>query len=210
MRGRILGFSIQENQGVIIGEDGKEYRFWGNQWQSPNMPMQGDNVNFVTDMQGFVVSVNTQNQMFNPYQPPMQQVQMPLQPMLNNAQLSIEENYGFFDWVKKCLENYINFQGRARRKEYWFFYLAMLATYMVAMMLDSLFSTDGIFYILTIFGLLIPSLAVTVRRLHDVDRSGWWLLISAIPLVGAIILLVLLATDTKPYPNKWGNPARLL
>lgn len=119
---------------------------------------------------------------------------------------------GFMDAVKSVYSNYFNFQGRARRSEYWFFYLFAVIVSVVALIL--IVSTGetgaGIFgrvYGVFILGALIPQLAVAVRRLHDTDRSGWWLLIGLIPLVGFIVLLIFMVGDSKPGANKYGpNP----
>ena len=123
---------------------------------------------------------------------------------------SVEANYGILDWFKKCLRNYSNFSGRARRKEYWYFVLVQMGLLFIAMVLDSIIfdAETGLFYIVVVLGLFLPSLAVTVRRLHDTSRSGWWFFISILPLIGSIILLVFLASDTKPESNQWGPPAK--
>ena len=90
---------------------------------------------------------------------------------------------GFVESVQSCFHNYATFDGRAPRSEYWFFHLfAFLVT------LAGIFTAFFIFLI--ILGLLLPSLAVNVRRLHDIDKSGWFLFIACIPLIGPIILLI--------------------
>ena len=104
------------------------------------------------------------------------------------------------DYALTPLRKYADFSGRARRAEYWWFYLLMIIGYVVATILDSLVGLEvfGPYGILTsIFGLamIVPSLAAGVRRLHDTDRSGWWLLIGLIPLIGAIVLLVFLVSQ---------------
>lgn len=119
---------------------------------------------------------------------------------------------GFMDAVKSVYSNYFNFQGRARRSEYWFFYLFAVIVGVVAQIL--IVSTGetgagifGLVYGVFILGTLIPQLAVAVRRLHDTDRSGWWLLFGLIPLVGFIVLLIFMVGDSKPGANKYGpNP----
>ncbi|MCP2670033.1 DUF805 domain-containing protein [Maricaulaceae bacterium EIL42A08] len=119
---------------------------------------------------------------------------------------------GFMDAVKSVYSNYFNFQGRARRSEYWFFYLFAVIVGVVAQIL--IVSTGeigagifGLVYLVFILGTIIPQLAVAVRRLHDTDRSGWWLLIGLIPLVGFIVLLIFMVGDSKPGANKYGaNP----
>jgi uncharacterized membrane protein YhaH (DUF805 family) len=123
---------------------------------------------------------------------------------------SAEENYGIIDWFKKGMRNYVNFSGRARRKEFWYFALVQVGLTVLAMIMDAIiFSAEtGLFYIVVALGLFLPSLAVTIRRLHDTSHSGWWFLISFIPLVGSILLLVYLVRDTTPETNQWGPPAK--
>lgn len=117
------------------------------------------------------------------------------------------------DWAKRPLQLYADFSGRAPRAEYWWFALAEIVAFLVASILDSILglhlggSGIGIFYLIVALGLLIPALAVSVRRLHDTDRSGWWLLIAIIPLIGAIALLVFMLLEGNQEPNRFGpNP----
>ena len=133
---------------------------------------------------------------------------LPNSGMVNNH--SAEANYGIMDWFKKGIRNYANFSGRARRKEYWYFVLVQMGLVIIAMILDAIIfnSEIGLFYIVVALGLFLPGLAVTIRRLHDTSRSGWWFLISILPLIGSIILLVFLASDTKFETNQWGPPAK--
>lgn len=133
---------------------------------------------------------------------------LPNSAMVNNH--STEANYGILDWFKKALRNYTNFSGRARRKEYWYFVLVQMGLIIVAMILDAIIfnSETGLFYIVVALGLFLPGLAVTIRRLHDTSRSGWWFLLSILPLIGSIVLLVFLASDTKLETNQWGPPAK--
>jgi len=114
------------------------------------------------------------------------------------------------------LKNYAVFTGRARRKEFWMFTLINLLITMGASALDMALNlnmiTDGFGIIQALYTLfvLIPSLAVTVRRLHDVGKSGWFYFIILIPLIGAIWLLVLFCTDSEPGTNKYGeNPKQI-
>lgn len=122
---------------------------------------------------------------------------------------NIEENYGIVDWFKKGLRNYTNFSGRARRKEYWYFLLMQIILIIIAMVLDTMiFDSDvGLFYLVVALGLFLPGVAVTIRRLHDTNHSGWWFLISLVPLIG-IVLIVFLVRETKFETNQWGPPAK--
>ncbi|KUP07442.1 membrane protein [Bacillus coahuilensis m2-6] len=110
-------------------------------------------------------------------------------------------------WYLKVLKNYVGFQGRARRKEYWMF---ILFTTLISIVLTLIELAVGLPSVLTgIYSLaiLLPSLAVSVRRLHDTGRSGWWLLINLVPLIGGIVFLVFTCLDSEPTANRFGeNP----
>ena len=126
------------------------------------------------------------------------------------------EQIGFVDAAKKALmHNYANFNGRASRSEYWWFFLFGFLAVIPAMILDGLTGivlidagagiSYGPFYILTGMGILLPGISVMVRRLHDSGRSGWWYFIGLVPCVGFIILLVFLIQDGQPHPNDYGE-----
>jgi len=117
------------------------------------------------------------------------------------------------NWYLKVLKQYADFGGRARRKEYWMFVLFNVIFAIVAMGLDNLLGISfgdipyGPIYALYGLAVFIPGLAVVVRRLHDIGKSGWWILIGLIPIIGSIWILVLLVTDSESGTNKWGpNP----
>lgn len=116
-------------------------------------------------------------------------------------------------WYLKVLKQYADFNGRATRREYWMFTLFNLIFVIVAAILDNILGLTigeipyGIIYLLYSFVLFIPALSVAVRRLHDVNKSGWMILIALIPIVGSIWLLVLLVTESDPGENQYGqNP----
>lgn len=113
------------------------------------------------------------------------------------------------DWYLKVLKNYFGFSGRARRKEYWMFILInmliTLALSRAVVMLDVsiLASISALYYILT----LIPTWAVAFRRLHDTERSAWWLLLIVIPVIGWLVLLCFLCEKGTVGDNRFGaNP----
>lgn len=116
------------------------------------------------------------------------------------------------NWYLKVIkEHYADFNGRARREEYWMFTLFnLIFSIVISLIFTGIgFAIDvpaiaAITYVYTL-ALLIPSLAVLVRRLHDVGKSGWFFLISLIPLIGPIYILVLLCTDSENGTNKWGD-----
>lgn len=118
----------------------------------------------------------------------------------------------------KVLKNYAGFSGRARRKEYWMFVLFNVLFAIVAAILDNILGTTfkfdmgylqnlpyGYIYLVYILAVFIPGLAVGVRRLHDVGKSGWFYLIVLIPLIGAIWIIVLFLTEGTPGPNEYGE-----
>ena len=113
-----------------------------------------------------------------------------------------------FDYFVGVFKKYAEFSGRSRRSEYWYFtlfhFLALIASLFLGVLIGIEFP---IFYIAYLLASFIPSLAVLVRRLHDTNKSGWWFLVSFIPLVGTIVLIVFLATDSDPNENQYGlNP----
>jgi len=117
------------------------------------------------------------------------------------------------NWYLKVLKDYAVFNGRARRKEYWFFFLFNVLASMALAMVDSATGTFdeargmGLLGGLYALGVLLPSIGVSIRRLHDTDRSGWWLLLGLVPVIGAIVLLVFLVLDSQPGDNRFGpNP----
>lgn len=114
------------------------------------------------------------------------------------------------EWFIKCIKQYADFKGRARRKEYWMFTLFYLIFGIEVMFID-LMIFEGELVFSTLYGvfIFIPSLAVAVRRLHDIGNSAWWLLFGLIPFAG-LLLLVLVCLDSEPGTNKWGdNPKEL-
>ena len=110
-----------------------------------------------------------------------------------------------FDWYLKVVrDNYANFSGRARRSEYWYFVLTNFIFMIALFILGMLVNAEFILYVLYSLALFIPGLAVAVRRLHDVGKSGWFYLISLIPLIGPIWLLILFFTEGDNGPNEYG------
>lgn len=119
------------------------------------------------------------------------------------------------EWYLKVVrDNYANFNGRARRMEYWMFelvnFLIIIGLVIVGSILSAVTRSGGIVYLFIalycLYGLamLIPSLAVSVRRMHDTGRSGWWLLINLVPFIGGIWFLVLTILEGDPGNNAYG------
>jgi uncharacterized membrane protein YhaH (DUF805 family) len=117
------------------------------------------------------------------------------------------------NWYLEAWKKFAVFQGRSRRKEYWFFALFNLLIAIALAIVDVMIGTVnyqagiGLLGGLYMLAMLIPSIAVGVRRLHDIGRTGWWLLLGLVPVVGGIVLLVFALIDSQPGPNEYGpNP----
>ena len=108
---------------------------------------------------------------------------------------------GFFAAVTSCIRNYAGFRGRASRAEYWWWTLFVILVEAATSGLgDAVGGLVGA-------ALVLPSIAVGVRRLHDTGRSGWWMLIAFVPFIGFIVLLVFFVLDSQPGSNEYGpNP----
>ncbi len=107
------------------------------------------------------------------------------------------------NWYLKVMSNYFNVNGRARRTEYWMYFLVYLGIAIVASVLDGLLDSQKIGALVALVH-LVPSITVGVRRLHDIGRSGWWLLIALLPLVGWLIALYWAVKEGQPHDNAYG------
>ena len=119
-----------------------------------------------------------------------------------------------FIYVFMIIGKYAQFKGRAGRSEFWMFYLVYFIIGAVFSILMNLVASISFLYyiilvlqIIVILGLLVPTLAVSVRRLHDIDKGGGWIFINLIPLIGSIWFLVLLIKEGEKVANRFGNPA---
>lgn len=104
-----------------------------------------------------------------------------------------------------CWKKYADFSGRARRREYWMFVLFNSIAIFASGFVDGLLGLSGILPGLYNLAALLPGVAVCARRLHDTDRSGWWMLIALVPFIGWIWLLILLVIDSQPGANRFGD-----
>lgn len=193
LKGIILDFNIKENKGFISGDDNQRYNFIGSEWMEQRIPMSGQRVDFeIGENLGEAKNVF---------------IEVKPRPSLDTAILEDEEEqYNMFDWFAKCIKNYVNFEGRARRKEFWYY---ILVVNLVSIMLNIVDAIIGAPLLSTLWGVFVflPTLAVSARRLHDVNMTGWWYLLS-LTIIGIIPLIIWWATDTKPTENRWGLPAR--
>ena len=118
------------------------------------------------------------------------------------------------NWYIEVMKKYAVFSGRARRREYWMFVLFNIIIALVLSIIEGIAdagSENNRSVLATLYGLavLLPSLAVSVRRLHDTGRSAWWMLIGLIPIIGTIVLLIFIIQDSQLMDNQYGpNPKR--
>lgn len=111
------------------------------------------------------------------------------------------------NWYLAVLKKYTEFSGRARRTEFWTFCLVNFLIAIGISVVESILGSSGFLGMIYSLAVLLPSLAVSARRLHDTGRSGWWLLIGFIPVLGLIVLIVFAVQDSQPGSNAFGpNP----
>lgn len=116
-----------------------------------------------------------------------------------------------FNWYLEAFRKYATFQGRTQRRGYWYFVLFNFLASIICVVIDyALAVTIGLSFVDMLYGLatLIPSLALGARRLHDIGKSGWWQLIALIPIIGWIILIVWMATESAHHDNQYGPYVR--
>jgi uncharacterized membrane protein YhaH (DUF805 family) len=111
----------------------------------------------------------------------------------------------FSEAVKSGFDHYTKFEGRAHKAAFWWWFLFQLLVYLGAEIIDAILGTP-IFWIIAVLGLLLPNLSVSIRRLHDTNRTGWWILIGLIPIVGFIVLLIFYLQQSDPGVNDYGPP----
>ncbi|WP_169973016.1 MULTISPECIES: DUF805 domain-containing protein [unclassified Campylobacter] len=110
----------------------------------------------------------------------------------------------FSQSIKNCFSNYATFHGRASRSEYWWFALFNVLVYILASAIDTTINSS-IFYTISVLVLFLPTISVSIRRLHDINKSGWFYLLFLIPIIGIIILIIWFVKRGTIGPNQFGD-----
>ncbi len=207
MKGKILDFTIQTNMGIILGNDQKRYNFVGSEWKEQHAPVRGNEVDFDVNTEGQAIGIYL-DFMTAPTSTTKIKTSIPSSTFANgnpNDSTKATANNvesiltGYQQAILTCFKKFADFKGRARRSEFWYFEL-----FCVLMSLACSFINEDAATIAMIVT-FIPNIAVNIRRLHDIGRSGWWMLIALVPIVGILLLLFLAAQEGEPTINAYGE-----
>ena len=210
MKGKVLDFSIQKGGGLILGDDGQRYLFVASEWQEQSLPLRDVVVDFEAAGK-YAKGVYLLAQAV----PQIQAATPTVKPKPFKATDNKEPS--LLDLAISAVKHkYLLFNGRAARKEFW---AVMLFSVLISFALQLLYTlgfaiSDNLGLLLALpfvifaLGMVIPQLAVSVRRLHDTDKSGWWLLLGFIPIFGTIALIVLFSLASSEGDNRFGEPAQ--
>ena len=209
MKGKVLDFSIQKGRGLILEDEGQRYLFVSAEWQEQSLPLRDVVVDFEAAgkyAKGVYLWAHTR--------PLIQAATPTVKPKPFKATDNKEPS--LLDLAISAVKHkYLLFNGRASRKEFW---AVMLFSVLISFALQLLYTlgfaiSDNLGLLLALpfvifsLGMVIPQLAVSVRRLHDTDKSGWWLLLGFIPIFGTIALIVLFSLASSEGDNRFGEPA---
>ena len=203
MKGKVLDFSIQSNTGIILGDNGSRYPFTGQQWKEQINPIRGTAVDFEVNsaQQAIAIYIDTPI----PAQPsslnktahesiPTSSVLS--QQILQGLEQATDNHY--YTAILNCFKKFADFKGRSARSEFWYFQLfCLLLSIFLHFISQNLAS-------LAMLIVMLPNLAVSVRRMHDIGRSGWWVCIVAVPIVGLFLFLFWAIQDSDPEANQYG------
>ena len=221
MRGEVLKSDNLDGAGLILGEDGQRYQFTQLQVRNGAVLHAGQTVDFISmgEEARDIYALGTAAAPAQPATTPQAYTGAPpFMPAAAYAAAVPLKSDGLWTYFTRALtKNFAQFHGRARRAEYWGYVLFATIFYVAALLIDVMLSlafygTDEygdpiilpILFIVFVLYNILPSLSITIRRLHDRDLSGWMYLISFIPYIGGLILLVFMILDSKPATNKHG------
>ena len=208
MKGKILDFSVQDQTGLILGDNQQRYTFDIHEWKDPLAPVRGLSVDFEvnSEQQATAIYLDLHQQQPSHASQPLgsdsnntlqQHDSSQLNPSLLSKFEQAENHYR--QTIITCFKKFADFKGRARRREFWYFELfCVLLSVVLSLFSDSLATLAMLFT-------FIPNLAVSVRRLHDIGRSGWWMLLVFIPIIGILWLLFWATQEGTTDSNQYGE-----
>ena len=210
MKGKVLDFSIQKGGGLILGDDGQRYLFVASEWQEQSLPLRDVVVDFEAAGK-YAKGVYLLAQAVPQIQAATPTIKTKPFKATDNKEPSLLDLA-----ISAVKHKYLLFNGRASRKEFW---AVMLFSVLISFALQLLYTlgfaiSDNLGLLLALpfvifsLGMVIPQLAVSVRRLHDADKSGWWLLLGLIPIFGTIALIMLFSLASSEGDNRFGEPAQ--
>ena len=210
MKGKVLDFSIQKGGGLILGDDGQRYLFVASEWQEQSLPLRDVVVDFEAAGK-YAKGVYLLAQAVPQIQAATPTIKTKPFKATDNKEPSLLDLA-----ISAVKHKYLLFDGRASRKEFW---AVMLFSVLISFGLQLLYTigfaiSENLGFLLALpfvifaLGMVIPQLAVSVRRLHDTDKSGWWLLLGLIPILGTIVLIVLFSQASTSGTNQFGEPTQ--
>ena len=210
MKGKVLDFSIPKGGGLILGDDGQRYLFVASEWQEQSLPLRDVVVDFEAAGK-YAKGVYLLAQAVPQIQAATPTIKAKPFKVTDNKEPSLLDLA-----ISAVKHKYLLFNGRAARKEFW---AVMLFSVLISFALQLLYTlgfaiSDNLGLLLALpfvifsLGMVIPQLAVSVRRLHDTDKSGWWLVLGFIPIFGTIALIVLFSLASSESDNRFGEPAQ--
>ena len=210
MKGKVLDFSIQKGGGLILGDDGQRYLFVASEWQEQSLPLRDVVVDFEAAGK-YAKGVYLLAQAVPQIQAATPTIKTKPFKATDNKEPSLLDLA-----ISAVKHKYLLFNGRASCKEFW---AVILFSVLISFALQLLYTlgfaiSDNLGLLLALpfvifsLGMVIPQLAVSVRRLHDTDKSGWWLVLSFIPIFGTIALIVLFSLASSESDNRFGEPAQ--
>lgn len=217
MKGKILDYSVQTNTVIIRTEDQKHYSFLGAVWREWIVPMPGMHVSFELDTQGEVSEVFIDVPTDEPPITPTDHSHTALtkanayniRAARHQKNLEKQARYRTFDWVLKCIKHSFDFKGRARRREYWSFMGCYALLGLSLLVCCHVFNLANSLFWGVMLTMLIPALAVSVRRLHDINRTGWLLLINLVPIVGIVMVIFFFTLEEgDTHSNRYGPASK--
>jgi uncharacterized membrane protein YhaH (DUF805 family)/cold shock CspA family protein len=211
-RGEVIYFDRERGTGFISGDDGNRYVFDVGDLVAGEPVAKGTKVEFQTDGDQ-ARQITPRGRLQPAAQPVASHAEVPGKPELSRPAVTP----GVFNYFRYCVtEGYVRFRGRARRREYWSFVLISLIGFAIVGGLGFAIGTAlgyneaeeptvaslfiGLFWLY----LILPSLAVLVRRVHDIGLSGWFILLGFVPMIGSLIILVFTLVGSQKHENKWG------